>query len=522
MAKNTHHKYDLIPYPEWSITESHPNHMAVIGRLLGVNTPAPDQCRVLELGCASGGNLIPAAYYWPDAEFVGVELSKRQVQHGNLLMQEVGLTNAKILHRDIMQVDKRMGMFDYIIVHGVYSWVPPKVQERILKICREMLNRNGLAYISYNTLPGWSMRNMIRAMLFYHVQGVADPKRQLQQSQAFIKMMAQALPEHGSLSERWLKHETTDLVKAVPDYLFHDYLEENNHPLFFHQFMTQASANGLRYVADATLSTMLASALTPEANAFLDTVDNLVDYEQYMDFFYLRHFRQSVLCHAERRPKRALDIGKFTELYLAAHLSCDDDINLHDVHEQTFKGLADQLYQVTQPLTKAALVVLTMDYPNMLSLQQIQSRAHQLLEQYGDRRFLETQAQLPAELLNLYLSGALQASPVQRRIFSELSARPVASPLARVYAKYRKGYVATAHHDSMELDYLGWKLLSMANGKRERGAICRQIAHAVQQPGPVQRYFYNKGLTVETAQAHVEAQIEAQLFQFATQGLLSM
>ncbi len=520
MAARTHHKYDLVPYPEWSITESHHNHMAVIGRLMGIKTPSPEHCRVLELGCASGGNMIPAAYYWPHCEFVGVELSKRQVEHGNRLITEIGLKNARILHKDIMQVDRRLGSFDYIIVHGVYSWVPARVQEHILKICRELLPASGLAYISYNTLPGWSMRNMIRAMLFYHVQGDAEPRKQIRESLAFLRLLGRALPENGSLSERWLKHEAMELAKSAPDYVFHDYLEENNHPLFFHQFMSQASAAGLRYVSDATLSSMLASSLSAEANEFLDGISDLVDYEQYMDYFYLRHFRQSILCHAERRPKRELDLAVFRRLHCSAHLTCAEEVNLRAAQEQVFTGAAGQRYRLAHPLSKAAMVALTLAYPNALTLPQLQAQAEELLRRYGSDEFVAHTAQLETDLLNLYLSGAVRATLVQRQIFADLSECPSASPLARVYARHRKGYVATAHHDSLELDRLGWRLITLADGKRPRSAIVKRVLDDYRKPGQLHDYLAGRGIVDEAATEQLASQVEAQLYQYATQGLM--
>lgn len=521
MAAYTHLKYDLIPYPEWSIFETQPSHLGVIGRLFGINTPASDSCRVLELGCASGGNLIPAAYYWPDSEFVGIELSRNQVEHGNALIAEIGLRNLRILHRDIMHVDKRLGQFDYIIIHGVYSWVPEKVQNRIMRICRELLSTNGLAYISYNTMPGWSMRNMMRAMILFNTRKVTGPRKQLRNTQTFIQMLASALPQHGGFAQRWLQHETTELVNVDPDYLFHEYLEEDNHPIFFHEFMQRLETGGLRYVADATLATMLPSSLTPEANVFLDSVTDLVDYEQYMDFFQLRHFRQSIVCHRERSPRRLLNINKFRRLHLAAYLTCDGEIDLQTASEQQFTASTGRSFSAQQPLTKAALVALTMAYPDTLTLDQVTLQARDLVQRYGTGDTISASDQLTEDLLSLFLSGALQASITRREIFSELSDRPLASPLARVYAKHKKKFVVTAHHDNLELDYLGWKILSLADGKRKREEIYQEIIRAAERPGAMRRYLTGKGLVTESLPEHVTTLVEAQLYQFAGQGLLS-
>jgi len=120
------------------------------------------KCRVLELACADGSNLIPMACALPESVFLGIDLSQRQVKAGQQTIAALGLTNIELRPLDIREVDESFGTFDYIIAHGIYSWVPADVQDRILEICRERLSENGVAYISYNTNPGWRMRGMMR------------------------------------------------------------------------------------------------------------------------------------------------------------------------------------------------------------------------------------------------------------------------------------------------------------------------------------------------------------------------
>lgn len=75
-----------------------------------------------------------------------------------------------------MDIDDSLGRFDYILTHGVYSWVPPAVQEKILRLCASNLTEHGVAYVSYNVNPGWSMRGMLRDMMCYHASRFEDPR----------------------------------------------------------------------------------------------------------------------------------------------------------------------------------------------------------------------------------------------------------------------------------------------------------------------------------------------------------
>ena len=163
------YSYDEVPYHSFPFPETHPDRLAMIGRLFGLIPPDVTRCRVLELGCAGGGNIMPMAALYPNSRFVGIDLSARQVEAGTRNISQLGLSNIELRHGSITDVDDSWGQFDYILCHGVYSWVPAAVQDKILDICKWNLSPDGIAYVSYNTLPGWHMRGMIREIGRAHV-----------------------------------------------------------------------------------------------------------------------------------------------------------------------------------------------------------------------------------------------------------------------------------------------------------------------------------------------------------------
>jgi cyclopropane fatty-acyl-phospholipid synthase-like methyltransferase len=167
--------YDAVAYISKPFPQTHPDNLATLATLFGLQPPPLDNCRVLELGCASGGNLIPMAVSLPGSTCVGIDLSANQIADGQKTLAALGLKNVQLKHLSILDIDESFGEFDYIICHGVYSWVPEDVQDKILSICAANLARDGVAYVSYNTFPGWHMRGMIRDMMCYHVS--ASPKR---------------------------------------------------------------------------------------------------------------------------------------------------------------------------------------------------------------------------------------------------------------------------------------------------------------------------------------------------------
>ncbi|MES9961726.1 MAG: class I SAM-dependent methyltransferase, partial [Sedimenticola sp.] len=157
--------YDAIPYESTPIPDTHPGHLACLARLYGIDSAPPSNCKVLEFGCASGGNLIPMAARLPDSYFLGIELSPEQAREGAARIAELGLTNCEIRQADILDLQDDGLRFDYIITHGVYSWSPPEVRKRIMELSSQLLSPRGVAYISYNSYPGWRMRGMLRDIL---------------------------------------------------------------------------------------------------------------------------------------------------------------------------------------------------------------------------------------------------------------------------------------------------------------------------------------------------------------------
>jgi tRNA G46 methylase TrmB len=88
----------------------------------------PRECRILELGCAGGGNLLPMALALPESEFVGIDGSSVQVAEGEEAIRELNITNLKLYAMDVLDFPADMGTFHYVICHGVYSWVPNRVK----------------------------------------------------------------------------------------------------------------------------------------------------------------------------------------------------------------------------------------------------------------------------------------------------------------------------------------------------------------------------------------------------------
>ena len=437
--------YDAVPYSVCAFPQTRPDRLATTAMLFGMQPAPPDRCRVLELGCASGGNLIPMALGAPGSQFVGIDLSQRQIEEGQTITRELGLANLELHTASILDIHRQWGLFDYILVHGVYSWVPPEVQEKILSICNENLAPQGVAYISYNAYPGWHARGAVREMLWYHTRHMTDPVQRIRAARGMMQFLAASTVEDKSPATAGggyglLMRQELALLKQVPDtYLLHEHLEEYNEPLYFHQFAQRAAEKGLQYLGEAHIGSMVAGKFGPEIEKTLRQISpDLLHMEQYMDFLRNRMFRQTLLCHEGIKLDYALKPEIVKGLYIASSAkptSAEPDF-AGDKPEQ-FRGPGQATLTTRDPLMKAAMICLAESWPMPIRFDELVAASKSRLESATSGA--ETNATsiegLPTRILNCFTSGLIELSMSPPCFTTKISEKPVASPYARLRAK---------------------------------------------------------------------------------------
>ena len=293
--------YDNFLYVSKAFSNTNINSLQARGRLYGLS-PAPLKgARVLELGSSCGGNIIPQALYYPETTFTGIDLSGVQIEHGKELIESMGLTNITLLEKNIMDIDDDFGTFDYIIVHGIWSWVPDMVKDKILSICNRNLSDRGIAYVSYNTYPGWKRLEQLRDIMLYSEKHA--PTTSLQDRTAYTKQVLQLIQETMKLDERSRMKSSYKIpnidrvLKANDYYVGHEYLESINDPVYVSEFVKRAESQGCAYVGDECMQrsfiTWLPDATVTNINKLAQ--NNHVDKEQYFDYVYDTQFRMALL-----------------------------------------------------------------------------------------------------------------------------------------------------------------------------------------------------------------------------------
>jgi SAM-dependent methyltransferase len=474
--------YDEFPYQSVPLRQTHPDHLATVAALFGFDAPDIARARVLEIGCGSGGNLIPMAASYPESTFVGIDLSAVQIEHGTAEIEALGLANIRLHAIDVMAFDAAPGAFDYIIAHGIYSWVPAPVQDRILALCASLLATRGIAFVSYNTLPGWRMLSTVREAMLYHTRDVEDPRARIAKARATLDFLADAVPDRDSAYGRLLRL-AAEHIRQKPDYyVLHEYLEEANEAVYFEQFVERIAARGLRYLGDSDVRTMLPIGLAPKVEATLNRIaPGLMRREQFLDFLKSRSFRQSLLIGAGAPLDRKLSAARVTALRVAAPVQRDEaPVDLASDRPHTFRFADGRSVEASSRIVKSALAILAAQWPLAIPFDRLHRESAAALGGGAHDAPAERDL-LAAEILRLHLGGVAELHRAAPPFVLSGGPRPEASAVARRDAP-RRAASANLRHEPIVLREGERPLLPLLDGTRTRAEIAAARWPALSEP----------------------------------------
>ena len=480
--------YEEVPYPGVADSESRIRYLQALAMLHGIPAADVRGCRVLELGCAAGRNLIPQAAEFPGSQFLGADFSAAEVAAGGSIIADLSLDNIELRQAGIEQVDTSWGQFDYILCLGVFSWVTADLQAKLLSICRENLAPHGVALISFNAYPGWHLQTVVRDLLRYHAAAFGDRRQQISEARSLLEFVADQTP--ATMVQGRVFQDARDYLRTARDeYLFHEYLVDDNHPLYLHQFVGQAEAVGLQFVSDAELWRM-SGVFMPTAVQPVLANTPLVPRCQLLDFLRNEKFHKVLLCHQPVPLRRNWDLDTLNPFYVTlAQKPKPVAINVADGQPVGIEFPFGTL-TVSQPLGKAAIKYLIDHFPAAVSLDQlhaatltaVQATSPAYAQSAGGSRTLLAQSML----------GALQAGLLKTYLHppqfcDHVSRRPSVTPLARCMAT-RGRLLVNQVHENVMLDPLQTFLVPQLDGSRDVseliGAAQQAIADGRLTPPP--------------------------------------
>lgn len=296
--------YKELGYKSYPFPFTTPAYLEAYGILVGLKPPTAKTARVLELGATYGGNIISQAAHNPEATFVGIELSQDQVEKGNKIIGDAKLDNVSLVQGDILNFDESMGTFDYIIAHGFYSWISDEMKDKLLDIISNHLADNGIAYVSYNTYPGWHTMEEVRQLMLFANRGHDESthKEKVLRGKTVGSLVGAQILNYDNLKERNSKFlgALRSVMQKDDYYVGHDHLEPHNDPCYLYQFNDHLKANNLAYVGDADLTLSMVRTYDESIADKLEQLapNSQVDQEQYLDFMLDTTFRKSIICKA--------------------------------------------------------------------------------------------------------------------------------------------------------------------------------------------------------------------------------
>lgn len=498
--------YDTVDYPAHIYPQLHPSRLAAIAQLHGIDAATPSACRLLEVGCGDGLQLLTLALAYPESTFVGIDLSSTAIARGEALRQHLGLENLQLIAADLLQWQSALPHFDYILAHGFYSWVPDVVRKRLWQLCQQHLAASGIACISYNALPGCHLRRMLWDALKFHSGGISDPATRIARARECLDLLMLGMPSDNRYATV-MAGEIEELKERLnPSVLFHDDLAELNQPFSFDEFIRAAGAHGLAFVAEASYHEMSLRNAGEPARPLLEALaqDDVVTKEQYLDFFTGRRFRQTLLCRQEARPQARPNPAAVAKLELVASLSPDTPEPDHE-GKLRFSRPASGGVRTDNRVMQELLKLAGAHSPAATSVQM-------LLDAARSGAHSEHPRDHDMDIACNFLTRAFEVGVVELhcdapRFATRLSEHPYASPLARRQVHTGAALVASLRPSMVSLDdeYSRQLLLSL-DGKHDRSALLAKLQPLLGQ---------------DTTTAHdVESELETTLQGLAAFGLL--
>ncbi len=423
------------------------------------------------------------ANQFPGSEYVGIDLSAVQIAAAQSTIEALQLDNVRLLHVDLRSLPVDLGMFDYVIAHGVYSWVSDETQHALLKLCSQRLTPHGVAYVSYNTYPGWHMRGMIRDMMSYRVRSIESPIQQIHEARALLRFLAESLDPQQSPYGMLLHNELETLKFQDDSYLFHEHLEEHNAPVYFYEFAERANAVGLQYLGEEPFSLMFVETFSERVESVLRGIaSTLVEAEQYMDFVRNRMFRQTLLCRQEIVLDRSLPPERAAPMSAASVTRPESlVVDLSANVEMKFRS-GTSTATTSDPLTKAALLCLGELWPKYVALPDLFDLAQQRIgndsKAFGTADPKQKFTLLAESLLGCCANGHIDLSIAPPQFETEVNEKPMASKLARYQAT--KQTVATNQlHVDIQLHEHERCLLCKLDGQHNTSSLVDHLVSLI-------------------------------------------
>ena len=491
----------------------HPSAVSARATLFGVPSTPVENASVLELDCGDAGNILSIAASLPGSTCLGISSTADSLARGQALQSAAGLTNLN-LQEDSAGIE---GVFDYIFLRNTFSRFAPKQRNELMSYYSGKLSENGIMVVDHMCLPGWHFLEPIRQQMVYHTRNLTDPHERMIAGRQYLSALAQSVP---STMEQYRLIAEAELMtsQGVPDLNFGiEYLDTELHPSFFHEFGASLEGNGIQYLCELSLGSMMINQFPAAMGSIMPEDASVMETEQYLDFVTNRNRRTTLLCRDSVEVDRSIEPTACEPLYFSAIGLPDNPEAVFEEEETVLSSPNGGFITLKTPVGKAAMLALAKEFPKRLSLPEVCQAVEEGLGEFGEG----DQGIVAETLTACAVSEIVQIDSIPGRATFEVSEHPVASSLVRAQAASEDlPYVATLHHGFVNVDQAAVALLQLLDGNNDKGALVARLREMIDDESlTVQK----EGEPTDDAEVIAEAseqQVEAFLFNFARSGLL--
>ena len=273
-----------------------PAHLRFILAMKGVevSTDGAD-FNYMELGSGQGLTSLVLAAAHPRARFFANDFNPAHIQRSRRLAAAAGLENVTFLETSFADLgDAGLPQMDFIVLHGIYSWVSPENQQAIVRFAGRHLKPGGMLYASYNVTPGWApvepLQRLVR-MYAARLPGTSD------QRMAGAVRFVEGLADAGAafLKASPMLPATLERMKGKSSYTAHEYLNGHWELLTHAELAAQLGEAKLRFAASADATDLVERFVLAEPAArFLAGFDGDPLRETVKDYLRNNNFRRDI------------------------------------------------------------------------------------------------------------------------------------------------------------------------------------------------------------------------------------
>ncbi len=356
------------------VPQTSPAHIMAVAHLYGIQAPALEKARVLELGCGTGGNLLPFVLAYENSQAIGIDLDDALIEQGLQTLQAMSVENVQLAAvglDDLLNSD--LGKFDYIIIHGHFATISNTIRTALLAWVKVHLSERGVACISWSTYPGYKTAEVLQDALQLHSSLAQTPAERVSSARAMLTFMSLGLSEANPLREAlqdWVKQadSRSDLALSL------QYLQNLNEPSYLVDFYAMVSEVGFAYVGDLSPHTELAAYYGPEVEKLHRIAcpnDNKLLGQQYLDFATGRSQRFSLLVQ-DTRSEAILpvpDLGRLKDFHWGGSFqrAVTDDGQVANAHRLG----TDRVVHINHELALNMMDVISDAWPHSVSFEQL-------------------------------------------------------------------------------------------------------------------------------------------------------